>query len=30
VSDIIACVEQEREQRPEAERPQLTTAIKAD
>ena len=30
VSDIIAFVEQEREQRPEADRPLLTTAIKAD
>ncbi len=30
VSDIIAFVEQEREQRPEADRPLITTAIKAD
>ena len=30
VSDIIAFVEQEREQRSEADRQQLTTAIKAD
>ena len=30
VSDIIAFVEQEREQRPEADRPLSTTAIKAD
>ena len=30
VNDIIAFVEQEREQRPEADRPLLTTAIKAD
>ncbi|MBO4587151.1 MAG: biopolymer transporter ExbD [Bacteroidales bacterium] len=30
VSDIIAFVEQEREQRSEADRPMITTAIKAD
>ena len=30
VSEIIGFVEQEREQRPEAERPKITTAIKAD
>ena len=30
VSDIIAFIEEEREQRREDERPQLTTAIKAD
>ena len=30
VSDIIAFVEQEREQRPEPDRPHIATAIKAD